>query len=95
MMIFAMTMAFVLGGKMAIVFVFVLPILGIGLFSIIRKAMPLFKRVFKKYDAINESIQENVKGMRVVKAYVREEHEQDKSDARLRTLRLTLQEQRR
>ncbi len=78
MMIFAMIMAFVLGGKMAIVFVFVLPVLGFGLFAIIRKAMPLFKRVFKKYDAINESIQENVKGMRVVKAYVREDYEQDK-----------------
>lgn len=54
------------------------PILGIGLFCVIRTVMPLFKRVFKKYDALNNSIQENVQGMRVVKSYVREDYEKKK-----------------
>lgn len=78
MLIFSFTMAFVMGGKMAWIFVILLPLMGCGLFFIIRKAMPLFKSVFKKYDRLNESIQENVKGMRVVKSFVREEYEQKK-----------------
>lgn len=78
MLIFSFTMAFVMGGKMAWIFVVLLPIMGCGLFFIIKKAMPLFKSVFKKYDRLNESIQENVKGMRVVKSFVREEYEQKK-----------------
>lgn len=64
MLIFAFVMAFVMGGKMAFIFLFVVPVLGLGLFAVIRKAMPLFRRVFKKYDALNSSIQENVKGIR-------------------------------
>lgn len=78
MLIFAFTMAFVMGGKMAWIFAALLPIMGFCLFLIVRKAMPLFKRVFKKYDNINESIQENVKGMRVVKSFVREDYEEKK-----------------
>lgn len=78
MLIFSFTMAFVMGGKMAWIFVILLPLMGLGLFFIIKKAMPLFKSVFKKYDRLNESIQENVKGMRVVKSFVREEYEQKK-----------------
>ncbi len=78
MMIFAFVMAFVMGGKMAVVFVIVAPILGFGLFAVSYKVMPLFRRVFKKYDNLNSSIQENVKGMRVVKSYVREEFEKEK-----------------
>ena len=78
MLIFSFTMAFVMGGRMAWIFVILLPLMGLGLFFIIRKAMPLFKSVFKKYDRLNESIQENVKGMRVVKSFVREEYEQKK-----------------
>lgn len=78
MLIFSFTMAFVMGGKMAWIFVVLLPLMGCGLFFIIKKAMPLFKSVFKKYDRLNESIQENVKGMRVVKSFVREEYEQKK-----------------
>ena len=78
MLIFSFTMAFVMGGRMAQIFLLVAPILGIGLFCVIRTVMPLFKRVFKKYDALNNSIQENVQGMRVVKSYVREDYEKKK-----------------
>lgn len=51
MLIFAFIMAFVMGGKMAAIFLFVVPVLGFGLFLVIRRVMPLFRRVFKKYDA--------------------------------------------
>lgn len=78
MLIFAFVMAFVMGGKMAFIFLILVPILGLGLFLVIRKAMPLFRKVFKKYDALNNSIQENVKAMRVVKSYVREDYEEQK-----------------
>lgn len=78
MLIFSFTMAFIMGGKMAWIFVILLPLMGFGLFLIIKNAMPLFKKVFKKYDKLNESIQENVKAMRVVKSFVREDYEQEK-----------------
>ena len=78
MLIFSFTMAFIMGGKMALIFLVVIPILGIGLFAVIHKVGPLFKRVFRKYDALNNSIQENVKGMRVVKSFVREAYEKEK-----------------
>ncbi len=78
MMIFAFTMAFIMGGKMAWIFAVVIPILGFGLIMIARSAMPIFRRVFKKYDNLNNSVQENIQGMRVVKAYVREERESEK-----------------
>ena len=78
MLVFSFVMAVIMGGKLAIIFLLVIPVLGMGLILIMRTAMPLFKRVFKKYDALNESIQENVKGMRVVKSYVREEFEKVK-----------------
>lgn len=80
MLIFAFTMAFIMGGKMATIFLIVLPILGVGLSIIIYKAIPLFKKVFKKYDNLNSSIQENIKAMRVVKSFVREDYEQKKFD---------------
>ncbi len=80
MLIFAFVMAFVMGGKMAFIFLFVAPVLAFALILVIRTTMPLFKRVFKKYDNLNSSIQENIKGIRVVKAYVREQHEKDKFD---------------
>ena len=80
MLIFAFIMAFVMGGKMAAIFLFVVPVLGFGLFLVIRRVMPLFRRVFKKYDALNSSIQENVKGIRVVKSFVREDYEKEKFD---------------
>lgn len=78
LLIFAFTMAFIIGGKMAWIFVFVVPVLAIGLSVVIYNAMPLFRKVFKKYDKLNASIQENIKGMRVVKSFVREDYEQEK-----------------
>ncbi|MFR8003754.1 MAG: ABC transporter ATP-binding protein [Hydrogeniiclostridium sp.] len=78
MLIFSFVMGFIMGGKMALIFLVTIPILGIGLIIVIRKTMPLFRRVFKKYDALNGSIQENIRGMRVVKAYVREDYEKKK-----------------
>ncbi|MDE6580722.1 MAG: ABC transporter ATP-binding protein/permease [Ruminiclostridium sp.] len=81
MLIFSFTMAFIMGGQMAWIFVGLMPFMAVCLIIIIKKAMPLFKRVFKKYDKINESIQENVKGMRVVKSFVREDYETEKFTA--------------
>lgn len=81
MLIFSFTMAFIMGGQMAWIFVGLMPFMAVCLTIIIKKAMPLFKRVFKKYDKINESIQENVKGMRVVKSFVREDYETEKFTA--------------
>lgn len=78
MLVFSFVMAFIMGGKMAWIFLFTIPVLGIALFIVIKKAMPVFKKVFKKYDRLNNSIQENIKGMRVVKSYVREEYEKEK-----------------
>lgn len=75
MLIFAFIMAFIMGGRMALIFLFVVPVLGIGLFLVSRAAMPRFRRVFKKYDNLNASIQENIKGIRVVKSFVREDYE--------------------
>ncbi len=80
MMAFSVVMAFVIGGNLAWIFLAVIPPLALILFFIMWKTMPLFHSVFKKYDNLNESIQENVKGIRVVKSYVREEHEKEKFD---------------
>ena len=81
MLVFAFVMAFVMGGKMAFIFLLVVPVLAVGLTLMIRKVTPLFRKVFKKYDALNNSVQENIKGMRVVKSFVREEYEKKKFDA--------------
>lgn len=78
MLIFAVVMAFIMGGRLALVFLVVIPILGTGLYLIIRRAFPIFKRVFRKYDTLNNSIQENIQGIRVVKSFVREEYEKQK-----------------
>ena len=78
LLIFSTVMAFVMGGKLAFVFVVVIPILAFGLLAIGKKAMPAFRSVFKKYDRLNESIEENVRGMRVVKGFSREEYEKQK-----------------
>ena len=78
MFIFAIVMAFYMGGNMAWIFVCVIPILAAVLIGVARMAMPLFKKVFKKYDNLNASIQENIKGMRVVKSFVREDYEKKK-----------------
>lgn len=78
MVIFAFCMAVIMGGKLAWIFLIVMPILLAGLLLIVFKAMPLFKKVFKKYDKLNASVQENIKAMRVVKSFVREKYEQEK-----------------
>ena len=78
MLIFSAVMAFVTGGHMAWIFVAAIPAIGIIFFFIAKFAMSIFRRVFKRYDALNESVQENVAGMRVVKSFVREEYEDNK-----------------
>ena len=77
-LVFAFTMAAIMGGSLALVYALLLPLLGFGLFYIIYKVRPIFTRVFHKYDALNESVEENVTGMRVVKSYVREDYEKGK-----------------
>ena len=78
MLIFCIVMVAYMGGVLAFSFAVVIPVLAIGLFLVARNAMPAFRRVFKKYDKLNESIEENVRGMRVVKGFSREEHEKTK-----------------
>ena len=78
MLIFSLTMACSINAKMALVFLCTTPILGIGLYLIMTKAIPFFNRIFPKYDKLNESVEENIRGMRVVKSYVREDFEIDK-----------------
>ncbi len=78
MFIFSIVMAYIMGGALATAFVVVVPVLIFGLLLVSRKAMPAFRRVFKKYDRLNESIEENVRAMRVVKGFSREEYEKEK-----------------
>ena len=78
MMIFSAVMAFMTGGQMAWIFIGLIPAIGLCLFLIIRVAMKIFRRLFKRYDLLNESVQENITGMRVVKSYVREDYEKEK-----------------
>ena len=78
MLIFSVVMAFYMGGVLAASFVVVIPLLVLGLLLIARKAMPAFRRVFRKYDALNESVEENVRAMRVVKGFAREPYEKEK-----------------
>ena len=78
MLIFSFIMGFAMGGRLAMIFLVTIPLLGVGLVLVIRAAMPIFRRVFRKYDALNDSVQENVQAMRVVKSYVREDYEKKK-----------------
>ena len=78
MFVFAFLMSVIMGGKMAWIFVLVVPVLGGGLILIGRLVIPLFQKVFKKYDALNDSIQENIKAIREVKSFVREDFEKQK-----------------
>ena len=78
MFIFSIVMAYIMGGALATTFVVVVPILIVGLFLVSRKAMPAFRSVFRKYDRLNESIEENVRAMRVVKGFAREDYEKNK-----------------
>lgn len=78
MLIFSLLMGFIMGGPLAFIFLFTIPVLGIGLGLVIKKTMPLFRKVFKKYDNLNNSVQENINGIRVVKSFVREDFEMKK-----------------
>ena len=78
MFVFAIIMAYKMGGSLATTFVIVIPFLVFGLILIARNAMPAFRRVFKKYDRLNESVEENVRAMRVVKGFSREDYEKQK-----------------
>ena len=78
MFLFAVIMAFIMGGKLALTFVVVIPVLAFGLIMIGKKAMPAFRAVFKKYDRLNESVEENVRAMRVIKGFAREDYEKEK-----------------
>ncbi len=81
MLVFAFSMAYVSGGKLAFVFAGVIPFLAAGFFMIFRKVSPMFRRVFRKYDDLNASVQENIKGIRVVKSFVREDYERERFGA--------------
>lgn len=78
MLIFSVVMGFIMGGRLALIFLFTIPVLGIGLGIVIKKTMPLFRKVFRKYDNLNNSVQENINGIRVVKSFVREDFEKKK-----------------
>lgn len=78
MLIFSLIMGFIMGGRLALIFLFTIPVLGIGLGLVIKKTMPLFRKVFRKYDNLNNSVQENINGIRVVKSFVREDFEKKK-----------------
>ena len=78
LLISSIVMAFIMAGPMATVFVIVVPLLGFGLYKVVRTVHPIFRSVFHKYDALNESIEENVTGMRDVKSYVRQDFEKQK-----------------
>lgn len=80
MFVFSFVMSFIMGGKLAFIFVIVVPILLIGLTFIIIKAMKIFKKIFYKYDDMNNTIQENIKAIRLVKSLVREDFEIKKFD---------------
>ena len=88
MFISAFIAGFIMGGWLAIIFVAVMPLLGIGLYLIISKVIPIFKKVFKKYDALNESAEENLAGIRVVKSFVNEDFERQKFNKAAEELRV-------
>ncbi len=78
MLIFSLIMAFRINPRIATVFLYAIPVLAIGLYIIMSHAHPIFERVFHTYDKLNAVVQENLRGIRVVKAFVREEHEKEK-----------------
>ena len=75
MIIFSVIMSISVNFQMSMIFLGMIPLLALILFGIIFTVMPIFKRIFKKYDALNNSVQENISGIRVVKAFVREDFE--------------------
>lgn len=91
MLVVSVIMSFTINWKIALIFLAIIPVLGVGLFLIFRKVDPIFAKVFKKYDAMNESIQENIKGIRVVKSYVREDYERSKFNRTAQNVRADFQ----
>ncbi len=87
MFISAFIAGFIMGGWLAVIFVAVMPLLGIGLYLIISRVIPIFKKVFKRYDALNESAEENLAGIRVVKSFVNEDFERQKFNKTSKELR--------
>ena len=81
MLIGAFIAAYTMAGWLAVVFVVVIPVLAVALLAVVRKVTPIFRRIFRKYDALNERAEENLSGIRVVKSYVREDYEKQKYDA--------------
>ena len=78
MLVMAFTVSYIMGGWLAFIFLAIVPVLAIVLFGIVKTVHPIFKRIFHKYDALNESAEENLSGIRVVKSYVREAFEKNK-----------------
>lgn len=78
MMIFSLTAAFMINAKLSLIFIACIPVLAAGLYVLMTHAHPIFERVFKIYDKLNRVVQENLRGIRVVKSFVREEHEKEK-----------------
>lgn len=78
MLVFSLIMAFGVNHKLSLIFLGAIPVLGVGLFAIMSNAHPIFERVFKIYDKLNNVVQENLKGIRVVKSFVREDYEEKK-----------------
>ncbi len=89
MLVTALVMSFTIHVKMTLIFLCIAPVLAAGLALLIWKVYPMFDKVFKKYDELNDSVQENIKGMRVVKTYVREEHEKKKFERSAEEIRKT------
>ena len=87
LLVFSIIVAYIMGGALATTFVVIIPVLTFGLLLIGKKAMPAFRSVFKKYDRLNESIEENVRGMRVVKSFAREDYEKQKFGAAAEDIR--------
>lgn len=81
MVLFSLVMAFRVNAQLSLVFLITVPVLGVGMYLLIRSAHPIFERVFRTYDKLNKVVQENLRGIRVVKSFVREEHEIDKFGA--------------
>ena len=77
-LIFSMIMAMTINARISLVFLFTLPVLGLGIFTIMTRTHPIFRRVFKTYDKLNNVVQENLRGVRVVKSFVREDYEVQK-----------------
>ena len=91
MLVVSVIMSFTINWKIALIFLAIIPVLGVGLFLIFKRVDPIFAKVFKKYDAMNESIQENIKGIRVVKSYVREDYERGKFNRTAQNVRADFQ----